>query len=695
MNLYLYLFWLFFSLIYCNQVRANPLTEEEELATPLIEEERPKEQPEYKMPPRVAPDENVNPVTTSFALNNWAVSHLTEWEVTTGANFGENINFQPIFDSIFKINSQVEESVTSDNILQTTQTGTYFQLRGINTKRKIITTAEIPQTLLGFKLQFTYTDTCNFFDNNSDSDQICTQIPGIVIDEDNIDPETLLPTSVTLTTNVGEVVSPETLEFIKQPGFQRGREGEEIGIDIYIPNSGSVFGNSQGNVTNINRKEELEQTLAGSTSWMRQVVKANDKKAVLGRTIKGWPIIPFGDNVWLNNLVSASNIILPNVEPYIEGSENPVNRAINRNLFLASNNARLPDASLVIYQIGLGEADSITPDVREASQVPSAIYNSLWFGLSPDIEITRDNESFFRFLGPEFLIREGNAEGGSDVNLGNLNISLNAGGQDITPGTSPNFYVQAYTSFLGREVNLVSRSTITEDFDYYPHLSLTGNITSSSSVFRYYGGSIFSNKTRLYVGADYTKNFAKNLDVNVGAIGYLNPNREYYSRAWGSISKRFILDPKQSFLISGRFNYAIDRPIEIANVPEAILPSLASYAILEAQYNWDWLTLSLSNNFDILPDSLPERLSLGATIRFSPYVALSGFWSPIDKNDAKINIGASLNWRLGKDYNSPYITLSWNQYEYVFGENDQGNELNQIDNVFKILLRFGSPNNPF
>ena len=96
-----------------------------------------------------------------------------------------------------------------------------------------------------------------------------------------------------------------------------------------------------------------------------------------------------------------------------------------------------------------------------------------------------------------------------------------------------------------------------------------------------------------------------------------------------------------------------------------------------------------------MPDSIPEQLLLSATIPLSSYLALSGFWAPIDENDAKTNIGASINWRLGKDYNSPSINLSWNQSEYVFGKNAQGNELNQKDNVFKILVSFGSPNNPF
>ncbi|RMD69494.1 MAG: hypothetical protein D6822_05370 [Cyanobacteria bacterium J149] len=390
-----------------------------------------------------------------------------------------------------------------------------------------------------------------FYLGSNTTDQ-CTLTPGVVIDkEDNINHETLFPKSISQTSRVGTVISQENLNFIRQPGFQRGIEGQEIGIDLYIPNAGAVFGNSISRQTTIRRQEEIDVLPAGSFSTIEQIVKVNHEKAVLGRTVRGIPVIPEGEEPWLYTLSSGASFLLPTIDPKLEGSDKPVDPRANRNLFLASNNARLPPASFVVYQIGVGEADTPKSEVEELSQLPSAMYNSIWFGFSPDVRISLHNRSYLEILGSERLIESAGGEGGV-ADFSNINSIVSFSNQIINPDDLSRFYVQAYARFFTTEVNAINQTIIDEDTIYAPHISFTGNLTYTDRVFRYYLGTIFSDDVRSYLGADYNQNLSNDLDLNIGAIGYINPNREYYSQTWGSITKNFPLSDNQNSAQAGQ-----------------------------------------------------------------------------------------------------------------------------------------------
>ncbi|PHV63271.1 hypothetical protein [Cyanobacterium aponinum] len=646
--------------------------------------------PNYRIPPRIVPKDKVSQETTSFSLNGVAVSHLTEWQILGGSTFGDNINYQPSFNSIFTLSSQVEESLSNDNIFVRKHTGSYLQVRTIRSKKTITTTTKIPQTLLGFQLQLSLTGDCDLFYLGSNTTDQCTLTPGVVIDkEDNINPETLLPRNISQTSRVGTVVSQENLNFIRQPGFQRGIEGQEIGIDLYIPNAGAVFGNSISRQTTIRRQEEIDVLPAGSFSTIEQIIKVNHEKAVLGRTVRGIPVIPEGEEPWLYTLSSGASFLLPTIDPKLEGSDKPVDPRANRNLFLASNNARLPPASFVVYQIGVGEADTPKSEVEELSQLPSAMYNSIWFGFSPDVRISLHNRSYLEILGSERIIESAGGEGGV-ADFSNINSIVSFSNQIINPDDLSRFYVQAYARFFATEVNAINQTIIDEDTIYAPHISFTGNLTYTDKVFRYYLGTIFSDDVRSYLGADYNQNLSNDLDLNIGAIGYINPNREYYSQTWGSLTKNFPLSDNQNFTLVGRFNYAIDRPVQASNFAEAIFPSLASFLILEGQYNWDWFSIKIGNNFGgVLPNSLKNQLFLGTTFNISPFVNLSGYFAPIDENSSSIKASAGINFRLGQNSNSPFLSFNWSQYRYDFGTTPQGDDLIQKDNIFQVVIRFG------
>lgn len=106
----------------------------------------------------------------------------------------------------------------------------------------------------------------------------------------------------------------------------------------------------------LDREEEIGYTIAATLSRVRQVVKANDTEAVLGRTIRGFTLFFDDENSEVNTAIQAGAQFLPDVIPDLKGSENPANTTINRNLFLAANNTRLPRSSFTIYSAGIGRA---------------------------------------------------------------------------------------------------------------------------------------------------------------------------------------------------------------------------------------------------------------------------------------------------------------------------------------------------
>ncbi|MBE9164685.1 hypothetical protein [Tychonema sp. LEGE 06208] len=648
----------------------------------------PSTDPDYIIPPRIAPDEKISPFTTNLPLNDIPISHLTEWEFSGFKTFADTTNSDIFLNGTLKLKSRVTESLSRTNIYRVDQKATYLQLRTVPLERKITTTTTAPQTMTGLEIQMSLTAACLF--PNTSSDQQCTYTPGLAIDRNSIDPEFFVPTRVFQTSQVGEVVKPETLAFMQLPGFQGGTSSQPIGVDFYFPNSGAYPGNSQSRKTKVDRKEEVDYTIAGTVSRVRQVVKANDREAVLGRTIRGFTLFIDDENRWLNTAIQAGAQFLPDVIPDLEGSKNPVNTNINRNLFLAANNTRLPSSSFTIYSAGLGRAESLTPNVTSINQVPKANYNSLWLGLSPVIDRNiEDGRIFYAPTGPQITLVDAGAEGGADTNV----QSLSAVNQNqYSTANLQNFYAQVYLGFLQQDVNFVRESIYREKSSYYPHLSFTGNWTGGEDILRYYTGVIASEKPKLYLGADYTRNTLNNWSFRGGAIGYLNPDRDYYSQIWGSAAKTFRFSRRANLTLSTGFNYALDRETRIGDL---VSISPASEVVLSARVNWGIVSLGLTNYFgNILPNSYDERLLAELTIRPLSTLTLSGYIAPIDKNSTRSLYGASVSWQLENNYNSPTLSLNWQNNQYDYGDDVFGNRLLLNDNIFTILFRIGSPANP-
>jgi hypothetical protein len=657
----------------------------------IVSEEKPlktsNSSSEYISPPKITAPEKIHPFTTTLPLNGIPISHLTEWELYSGATFGDDNNTSISAGGIVKLDGQVTESLTKDNIYTVDQEGSYLQLQRIRETRKVELTRNEPHTMLGMQMQMTFTASC--LTGEDIENKKCSYTPGLITDRNSLDPDFFVPTRIVQTANMNEVVTPESLAVMQLPGFQTGANGQQVGLDLYFPNAGAFPGNTQGNQVFYERKEKINNTQIGLYSKVRQIVKANHEKAVIGRTIRGFGLITDSDNLLLNSAVQLGNFVLTDVKPRLEGSSKKVNTNINKNLFLAANNVRIPTSSYTFYHAGIGSANSLKPGIKKRSQIPRAKFNSLWVGISPVIDRRIERINRYKPTGKQRIIADGGGEGGVDSNVSLLSV---VNGENFSANEIEDFYGQIYLTNFAQDVNLVTGNRFVEDIKYYPHISFTGNIQGSVDSWKYYTGVITGKTIKAYAGSDYTRNFG-NLNLSTGAIGYINPDRDYYSQVFGSVSQIIGSSKRTNLVLSSRFNYALDRENRIGNI-ESEAP--ASFVTVGARANFGNVSLGVVNYFDdILPDSVDKTLLADLAIKFSNNFQLTGFYTPINEASSQSRYGATAKLRLGSKYNSPTVSLSWTNNYYDLGKDSEGIKLRFTDNIFKVLFRIGSPGNPF
>ncbi|MEO1559194.1 MAG: hypothetical protein AAFS12_06005, partial [Cyanobacteria bacterium J06632_19] len=245
---------------------------------------------------------------------------------------------------------------------------------------------------------------------------------------------------------------------------------------------------------------------------------------------------------------------------------------------------------------------------------------------------------------------------------------------------------------FAQDVNLVTGNRFVEDIKYYPHISFTGNVQGSVDSWKYYTGAIAGKTIKAYAGSDYTRNFG-NLNISTGAIGYINPDRDYYSQAYASMSQKIGFSKNSNLVLSSSLNYAIDRKSRIGRI-ESEAP--ASFVTVGARAKFGDISMGLVNYFDdILPNSVDKTLLANLAINFSKNFQLTGYYTPINKSSSTSRYGAAAKLRLGGKYNSPTLSFSWTNNFYDLGEDSEGIKLRFTDNIFKVLFRIGSPRNPF
>jgi hypothetical protein len=666
--------------------------------TPAAPTPPPIQDPRFLITPRDVKLDQALPLSTQVFIDEVSFTHRSQFEITGGVDLGNRRSTNPSFTGNALTGVTIQESVSKDRVYRVDYRSLYGKIRTVRQQREISTSTVAPETALGNRQQISVVADCLPGIANSPGipgqRQICSYIPGLKTDETTISPETLLPTRFLNPSRFGDTVTPESLAAIRAPGFPSGANGQDLGLDLYFPLVGTRPGNTQSTEGTVERFESISDVPAITAGRIRQVIVTNGQQNALGRTVRGFTYPGSTYNFALNSGVQLLSELLPDIEPSVSPGVKGRPTSISRNLFLAANNNRSPENSFTAYQAGLG--NSTTP-INEKS-VPTANYNSLWVGLSPIISRQALARTTYQTTGPERITLFSGGEGGIESNV---SVVTAIGGTNLNNFNLTNAYSQAYLTLYERDINTLNSVVLKENTTYHPHVSLSGNVTTANSVLRYYGGAIFNTgyeqqpaQLHGYVGGDFTAVGVGGLNYGLAAIGYLNPTPEYYSRIAANVSQRVNLgrNPAYSLVFASSANYAIDGS---SNLDTLNFRSGNSFLNVGATANIG--PISLGANYFIpigLPNQIDTLLSTNVSVKVINGVVLSGYYTPINENISRSTIGVSASLRLGKDYNSPTLSLSWNRNEIDFGR-AEASRIGYADNVYGIYFRFGAPGNPF
>lgn len=635
--------------------------------------------------PRIIPSDRVQPNSTSWIFNGTQVNHLTTPELNLGTTSGTNRNPLQSLNSILNLGGQTTETTDNTGIYHLDYRGTFSQIQTLRQSRQVQTNITQPSTLVGFRERLTLTADC-ILPGTPQTAQ-CSYLPGLVTDRSSIN-NNQQPTRIDLPSQFGEIVTPASLAAIKQPGFEAGANGQNLGIDLYFPNAGNQPGNKQSDRTIIDRREELRQTFALSSARIHQTIRIGDREAAIGRTIRGNAYIQGDDNLGIFTGLQFATESLPEAIPALPPATGKTS-TINRNLLKTADFARLPANSFTLYHYGIGRAPHAPTKVAKITDIPAASYQGWWVGLSPVIARSQTRQSRVELTGPQQIVREFGFEGGSDAP--NVNIRSIVNGVTFDGRQLENVYQQAYITAYQQDATIYSQSKLTETTKYYPHFSYTGNITNSDAVFRYYAGAIVQNNglqidgVKSYAGLDYTQTTDRGLSYGIGGMIYTNPDPEYHSYAIGNISQKITLSPKNSLNLAASINYVPDGQI---TVDRTLFQSTNSSINIGANLNLDRFNFGVAQSLSSqLPNSIGNTLGMNLAVGINDNLSIAGYWQPWSEEQIRSPYGISANLRLGKDPNSPSLSLGWNQNITNFGRDAGNRSLQQQDNIFTVLFK--------
>ena len=254
-----------------------------------------------------------------------------------------------------------------------------------------------------------------------------------------------------------------------------------------------------------------------------------------------------------------------------------------------------------------------------------------------------------------------------------------------------------------QDANRLATTRLRETTEYYPHLSFSSNTTTVNSVFRYYTGAILnaglvprptSSHIKAYGGIDFNRSERSGLSYNIAAVGYTNPDPEYYSRITTNVSQRISLGKNlaNNLAVSAGLKYAIDGATQFDR-----LKFQSGSSFINSGITFNLGNVPLKTTY-FIPNSLPNPinslLSTSITWRIKDNIAVGGYYTPINHNALKSPYGINAAFKFGTDLNSPTLILNWNRNELSFGQSAAGTQLGTNENVFSIALRFGEPLNP-
>jgi hypothetical protein len=639
----------------------------------------------YILAPRELEPTAVDPFSTQFILNGDKISHYTPTIVKTGYEAG-NFRTQDFnFNAYRAISANNVQSVTKDVVLRVKSNIEAVGIRSIESERDLTVAIAKQQTLLGTRQQISLDGGC--LDN---SGRTCTYLPGIIIDDSVIDARKLQPTSVKITSQFGDVISPTSIAAIRAPGFQGGANGENFGIDLNVPAIGLVDTQWSSNpALTGSQQETFKSTIAVSYTRMSQNLVTNGVESGLGRTIRSINYIDRDRNQLLNASVQALGQILPEFQPSVAAGTPGTKIVVNPNLYRVANAIRIPDRSQTVYQSGTGSAISRGENPRIP---PGASYQSLWVGLSPVIDREVVNDYYYVTRNAPQVVNSGGGEGGS------LPVAVNLNNFDFNSGSLQNAYGQGYVTVYNRNVDRYDTQMLRQRTDYYPHISWTGANLTENTLWRYYTGAIANislgdrakpnQDIKTYVGTDYAVVNMRGLSYRISGIGYLNPDPEYASQVTANVQQTIGLghNPRNNLAIGLNVNYILNGSVKVQSLP---VRSLQSSVSAGAGVNLGDISFSGTQFIgNILPESTDTKTTFNLGWKVTDRLNVGLLYTAADRNISTNPCGANLSYEIDPSSNST-LYLGWNASQIDFRRTLGANANVYHDNTFTVSVRYG------
>ena len=620
------------------------------------------------------PLETFSAGSTQFRFNGQPLNHLTKIDVETSYQLSNDITPVSLLRGSVSLANSLQRSVTEDQRLTVEHNGTYFQAEAITQSRTIAVEVTSPEIISGFGIQTSLTGAC--IENQTISEQRCSYTPALSTAEIDDILDLRQMGLLRIEGEPGEVVTPESLEAIAQPGFQRGANGEVIGLDLLFPNTGTRL--SAASSPTVDRTEIRDIAPMFTLARRRQIVQMNDREAALGVTMRGNTWVAGDDNNLLSVLLQAVSALLPDARPNVEATHQPANTQVNKNLLLAANNARIPQQSLTLYHSGISRA--VSPDEQATVEdIAPANFLGVWLGFSPVRTYKIDTQRTSQLLGSTRLIASAGAEGGGDDTNTRLQFSSSRNEILVASENLRDAYIQIYQDFYETDSQTTVTESYTEQTDYKPHVSFTGNKTTANSVLNYYAGAIAANNLNLYAGLDFTGASPQGWSYELGSIFYTQPDRDYYSQLSGRVSKLVPLASNAALSLSSGFNWALDRSNQIGDVE---VNSRSSAVYLNANASIARFSFGARGTIGgILPNSTRDSLQLNAAVALRRNLSFSAFITPLASSSSYARYGASLSWQTPGSRGS-LLKLNWTNNRYGYGRDAIGRDLSSNEDVF-------------
>ncbi|ODM43328.1 hypothetical protein [Cereibacter johrii] len=633
----------------------------------------------------------VVPLTGRFVINGETLDYGQGPSLSVLSLSGSSRDWDVEISGIHPIRQSLREQVGSDLYLRE-QTGWYFQATNVDRRRSVSVTRREAVDIYGFQLDLTVTGGCFFPDSAPDS--YCTYTPSVEIDPESIDPDTLIPGAFIFGEEAGGEISQETHEALKAEGFQRGVDGGEevVGLSLAVPNSGYESSESRSHLNSVERYESVDKRAIGGLYRFSQKLSSNSEEASLARTTRG--LVFLNANEWTTEAAATQLLawILPSASAPLQGTDRNARLSIGNNLFLAANNTWLPANSFTAYHAGVGHVEHARKPVRSAADTPKSIFNSFWMGFSPVRDIDTDTRVRLQTTGPrQSMLEDGYAfsQGGIDTGLaGDTAIyvvdQISERIAQLELANVDDLFIQSGLDLTRQDAMALCTTTETSRYRYVPHLAFSGNVTSGTSVFRYYAGAIVGDETNAYVGFDHSYTGLSGLSFYLRGEHYTHPDRDYFSTVEARISKAVQLGngARLSFGLSAAEE--LDRaPAEQASV--TLNDNDRTFDIAMSYRTPKGLTYSLSRRLVQAEDGEEdESTSIGFSYRASEDWSFTSQITPSSSEDAYIAARMGFSWRpLGKP-GAPVLGVQWASIKYDYGEDQFGNELRDREDTLLV-----------